>query len=729
MGSDRPVYASVVIDGGPPKPLDYSVPSHLTISEGMSVEVPMRGKKRRGLVVALKSKPDFARTLPINGVLDKGLPADLLKLADWMSGYYFSPKSQVIRSMLPASVRKGTKPKQQLAVRPKKTREELRKLSIALLKKRPAQARLIEGLLKVKKEILLTELIENTGASRSSVTSLEKEGLIELVQLAIDRSPLADQEYFPSRPKALSPEQKKALDAIDKPGFAAHLLYGVTGSGKTEVYLQAIEKVLARSQGAIILVPEIALTGQTLERFRSRFEEKIALLHHRLSDGERFDEWQKIRAGTAPIVIGPRSAIFSPVSNLGLIIVDEEHEGSYKQSDSSPFYNARDVAVMRAHLLDIPVVLGSATPSLASFYNAKSGKYNLLTLPTRADSAQMPTIEIIDLTREKGLLSDTLLTTIKERWEVGEQSILFLNRRGYHSMQWCASCKEPIKCPHCDLSLTFHRGQNRLSCHLCSHTLSPPPRTCPTCGGPEPLTFRGAGTEQVERSLHAIFPEIRTLRVDADTTRHKGSHEKLLRQFRTGKADVLIGTQMIAKGLHFPQVTLVGVLNSDITLNIPDFRSSEQVFALITQVAGRAGRGKLPGRVLIQTRMPENEAITLAQAQDFEAFYNHEIALRKMFHYPPYTHLIKLTFSGPDEDQTLKTATTIQETLTRHTQEVLPVTPCGYAKIKDQYRFQFLLRGPSVYTLNAALDRVQPHTLCPRGVRCRIDVDPLTTFF
>ncbi len=457
------------------------------------------------------------------------------------------------------------------------------------------------------------------------------------------------------------------------------------------MYIQAIDHALKLGKGTIMLVPEISLTAQTIQRFRSRFHEKIAILHSRLSHGERNDEWHKIRQGDAKIVIGARSALFSPVKDLGLIIVDEEHEQSYKQQDDAPSYQGRDVAVMRGKLSHSTVILGSATPSLESYYNAQKGKYILSVLTQRAEAASMPTVQIVDMKKEfekaKGFthFSDALLTGIKKRQEVGEQTILFLNRRGYHTNLLCQSCGKTVQCAHCDVSLTFHLEDNALACHLCGYRVSPPPKCCPHCQGSNPLKFKGAGTEQIEKALHAILPGIRTIRVDGDTTRHKGSHQRLLRDFGTGKADVMIGTQMIAKGLHFPEVTLVGVLNSDASLNIPDFRASETVFQLITQVSGRAGRGVVSGEVIIQTAMPDNTTIRLASEQDYVKFYEEEIIVRQLFNYPPFSQIAKLTFSGTDAKGTEKAAQRLRHELTARMPsefELLPVVPVAMPKSK-----------------------------------------------
>lgn len=739
-------YASILLDVAIEKVLDYGVTSEQEslIKRGMRVEVPVRGRLCKGFVYKIKDQADFPKVLPISKLLsdDELISDELFDLAIWMSRYYCAPLRQVFKSILPSTIRGDAKHKQQLFVMRGKTREELRKACEKLRLTNQAQALVLDVMLKVTKGILLTELLELAQVSKSPVTTLANKGLLSLDIVRVDRSPLVNEEYFRTNHKVLNDEQAVALsrisDSLQSHRFESHLLYGVTGSGKTEVYLQAIDETLKLGRGAIMLVPEISLTPQTVDRFRSRFEGHIAILHHRLSAGERYDEWHKIRRGEAGIVIGARSAIFSPLPNLGLIIIDEEHESSYKQTDEAPCYHARDVAVMRGYLSKSAVILGSATPCLESFYNAEKKKYTLSTLSHRADSANLPTVRIVDMKKEyenkkaNGSFSDLLLKGIEKRLADGEQTILFLNRRGYHSQQICLTCSEVVKCTQCDLSLTFHYNDNTLSCHLCGYAITPPPHKCPTCNSHSTMKFRGVGTEQIERSLHGIFPEIRTTRMDADTTRHKGSHERLLRDFRTGKSDVLIGTQMIAKGLHFPQVTLVGVLNSDSSLNIPDFRSSERTFQLLTQVAGRAGRGYLPGEVIIQTRMPENDTIALASRQDYPEFYKDEISVREMFGYPPFSHIIKFTFTGKNEKQTLRYGENFQRSFLSKlppNYEVSPVAPAGYAKIKERYRFQCLGRGPSIYLMNEKIEEVRQKLAPPRDLRLSIDIDPLSTYF
>jgi primosomal protein N' (replication factor Y) len=740
------VIAAVILDSAIDKSLDYRVPKELAALAipGMRVKVPVRNALRAGTILALKSTSDVPHVHLLAEVLSEKplVSADLFQLARWMATYYCCSLRKVLKSILPPSVRGTMKHKEQLFIQSNTSGNELISLCETLRLSNPLQAQVLDVVLKHPKGILLSSLLEKTEKRKSPIDTLIKKKILGCQKVQIDRSPLEHLEYFPTKPKRLNQEQAEALNAIkaslDEGRYETRLIFGVTGSGKTEIYLQAIEHTLSLQKGVILLVPEIALTSQTIERLRSRFQEKIALLHHRLSEGERHDAWHQIRNGTASIVIGARSAILSPVPNLGLIIVDEEQESAYKQSDEAPAYHARDVAVMRGKFCNATVLLGSATPSFETYTNALKKKYALSTLKLRADHAQLPTIRIIDMQQEcdhaKGftLFSDALLSGIKQRISLGEQTILFLNRRGYHTSQMCQSCAHVIECPHCDVSLTFHLNDNVLACHLCDYRLMPPPKSCPKCKAESTLKFKGAGTEMVERALHAIFPEVRTLRLDADTTRHKGSHEMLFKQFKAGKADVLIGTQMIAKGLHFPSVTLVGVLNTDGHLQIPDFRASEHVFQLITQVSGRAGRGALAGEVIIQTRMPDHPVIGLAAQQNFEAFYAQEIAMREMFHYPPFTHLIKITFSGAHEKATLAEAHTFRNALIQRlppSYEILPAVPSGHAKIKGQYRFQLLIKGEKIGKLLSVLEEERARFVLNRKLRLSIDVDPLSTFF
>lgn len=739
-------YASVILDVSIHKMLDYGLTQEqaLIAKPGMRVEVPLRGHLKKGYIYTISDVANYPKIQGISRFTSEAevITEDLFQLGMWMSKFYCSPLRDTLQMMLPAIVRKDKEHKQQLFVMRAQTREYIQEYCEKIRNKSSPQADVLDVMLKVKKGILLSELLEETQGSRSPVDTLVKHGILTVDIVRVDRSPLISEDYFKTKQKTLNSDQAQSLEkisnSIENEKFETHLLHGITGSGKTEVYLQAIDKVLKKGKGAIMLVPEISLTTQTIERFRSRFEGKIAILHHRLSQGERFDEWHKIRRGEAQIVIGARSAVFSPVKNLGLIIVDEEHEHSYKQSESAPCYNARDVAVMRGKMTNSAVILGSATPSLESYYNASQGKYILSTLKSRADTARLPKFTIVDMKREHEKaggytnFSEALLDGIKKRQAIGQQTILFLNRRGYHTTLMCKGCSQPVKCTHCDVALTFHLGQNTLSCHLCGFGLAPPPKQCPSCKCHETMKFRGVGTEQIERALHAIFPEIRTLRVDADTTRHKGSHQKLLRDFGTGKADVLIGTQMIAKGLHFPEVTLVGVLNSDTSLNIPDFRASETSFQLITQVAGRAGRGYAEGEVIVQTSLPDNSTIRLAASQDYLSFYQEEIAIRKLFAYPPFSVMAKLTFSSKDEGLVRQYAEIYRMRLMQMLSkdyELLGVIPSGHAKIKDNFRFQLLIRGPLIYPISHAIAALREQAITPKSIHLLVDINPTSTYF
>ena len=733
------MYATIILDEAIDRLLDYEIPPSLRseVEPGARVLVPVRSHLKKGTIFALNTHSPH-HTRPIESLLSEKplFTPDLFALTLWMANYYATPLRRVVTLVLPSFVRKEKRQKEQLFIKALLSKDHLAQVSAELKEKHAAQASVLDVLLKKPKGIFLSELIELAGVSKSPIDTLIKKKILSSKKVTATSEIF--QDYFLTKPKQLSDEQAAALQditaSIDKEAFSSYLLYGITGSGKTEVYLQAIEHTLAKGKTALILVPEISLTEQTIQRLRSRFTEKIAILHHRLSDGERAEAWKQMRSGHVKIALGARSALFSPLPNLGLIIVDEEHDASYKQKDKAPTYHARDVAVMRAKLLEATVVLGSATPSLESFYNAKRGKYHLNTLMKRPKSALLPEVKIVDMRqeieKEKGfvLFSAPLLKGIKERLKRGEQTMLFLNRRGYHTSQMCLSCSTILKCERCDLSLTYHRNQNTLTCHLCDYTLSPPPKECPHCKNATSLKFKGAGTEQVERALHAILPEVRTLRMDADTTRHKGAHDTLFKQFRSGKADVLIGTQMIAKGLDFPSVTLVGVLNSDGGLHLPDFRAQENTFQLLAQVSGRSGRGALKGDVIIQTFLPDNATIKLAATQDYLAFYSQEIDIRETFAYPPFARFIKLTFSGKDAAQTETSAHTLRARLVKSLSseyEIFPVVPCGHAKVKETFRFQLLIKGNK---LGLALKHLQE--LAPiKGASLLINVDPLSTFF
>ena len=735
--------ASVILEVSIQKALDYRIPDNLlgSVVKGVCVEVPLRGKTAKGFVLEVKERSLVDSPRPISSVVGSGpqVTNELFELALWIARYYVCPLGKVLRAMLPAGVRKNTQSRLQAKIVRGKTPKELRQAAEELRQKAPQQAAILDELLMTSKDgLLLTELLERTQGSHSSVKALAEKGLC-FIQM-IKPEGISFEEYFKTKPKELRDEQQQALDKIvscmQRRQFETHLLFGITGSGKTEVYLQAIDKALELGLGVILLVPEIALTQQTIQHFKSRFDVPLAVLHHRLSDGERFDAWQRIRTGDTRICIGARSAIFCPMQNLGLIIVDEEHEQSYKQTEDSPCYNARDVAVMRGKLSNSCVLLGSATPSLESYYNALSGKYQVSRLTKRPEKSQLPKVQIVDMKPEfakaKGItsFSELLLEKIHERKERGEHAILFLNRRGYHTVLSCTACGKSVKCPHCDAALTYHMGEKNVSCHLCGFCTFPP-KVCPSCKSEDVIKYQGVGTEKVQAMLHGIFPGIRTIRVDADSTRHKGSLEKHLHDFRSGKADVLIGTQMVAKGLHFPQVTLVGVLNGDASMNMPDFRAQESVFQLITQVAGRAGRGASPGEVIIQTILPEHSTIQLAAAQDFPRFYEEEIQVRKVFGFPPYCKVVKFLFSAKVESRVQQFAERYREELASFLPDTFcchPLVPSGHAKIKDLYRFQFLVRGPTITAVVHAIELLEKKLPLPSSILRYIDVDPTSTF-
>jgi len=737
MECHHPPFATVVLDKGIDKPLDYRAP--MPVKVGMRVLVPIRQSLRNGTVIALKENSPIINVQPIREILaeESFIAPDLLQLAEWIARYYCTPLSKVLKMFLPSAVRNKKKGKEQLFVSCHLSVQKIANICSGLRHKHPAQARILSVLIKQPRGMFLSELLELAKTSQSPITTLAKQKIIDIKKLQTYRSPLENFEFFPTKPKVLSEEQKRVLSRIQFHTFQTHLIYGITGSGKTEIYLQAMQIARTKKLGVIVLVPEIALTTQTIERIQSRFNEKLGVLHHRLSDGERFDMWHNIRKGEISIVIGARSAIFCPVQNLGLIIVDEEQEASYKQSEKQPCYHARDIAIMRGKIANATVILGSATPSLESYKNAQSGKYLLSTLTKRAQNAHPPHVTIVDMKKEYlkstgfTLFSDALIQGIKKRISLGEQTILFLNRRGYHTAQICNQCGESIKCSHCSISLTFHKKHNHLICHLCSSIVTPPPNICPYCKKSTTLLYKGVGTEQVERTLHALFSSIRTLRMDGDTTRHKGSHDLLFKQFRSGKADVLIGTQMIAKGLHFPAVTLVGILNADSALNLPDFRASEQLFQLLTQVSGRSGRGDLKGEVVIQTCLKEHTLFHYASKENYPAFFHEEIKTRKLFHFPPFTRLAKLTFIGEDEKRTFMIAQSFHRTLLKLLPNIFqpyPPIPSGYAKIKNHFRFKLLIKGENPLLLSHLIKKILNTFVLPQHIRLLIDIDPLSTF-
>jgi primosomal protein N' (replication factor Y) len=603
------------------------------------------------------------------------------------------------------------------------------------------------------REVSLQELVRLTGATTGTIRRLEDRGLVSIAPAISERDPYAHEEILPTQALKLNSEQAAALtriiaalDELNRPPPAAglppsaFLLHGVTGSGKTEVYLQAIAHTLQSGKGAIVLVPEISLTPQTVERFKARFcsgplQTLVAVLHSHLSAGERHDEWHKIRQGRARIVIGARSAVFAPVEPLGLIIVDEEHEHSYKQEEA-PRYNARDVALVRGQREGAAVVLGSATPSLESFHNARRGKYVLLELPTRVDDQKMPLVRVVDMRhevrRQKGIpvLSQVLVEAITKRLEAREQVILFLNRRGYSTSMQCPKCGYVAGCPHCSLALTYHRSKEKLCCHICGFETEAL-KVCPEpdCRSPA-IRYGGLGTQRVEDVLTKAFPRATIRRMDSDTLQRKEDYRRILGDFRVGKTDILVGTQMIAKGLHFPNVTLVGIIYADLTLHQPDFRAGERTFQLLTQVSGRAGRGDVEGEVIVQAFTPGHPAILFAKRHDFAGFYEQEIAYRKELNYPPWSRIALLTLRGRNEDKVQFAAAHIRRELDQHLAGWRDLIlagpgPAPLLRAHGYYRYQLMLRARQMSKLSRELGRFAQDLKLPEDLSLVIDIDPV----
>jgi primosomal protein N' (replication factor Y) len=736
----------VLVDGASGLEFDYALPVEFTVSVevGSRVRIPLRNRASTGTVVAtsevVEGSEAAAVLKPVAGLITDQpiLTPALIELGRWISAYYVAPMDAVMRSLIPEAVRgENNDFQRRLFVRLRQAPDEEQLAQLGRRAKR--QASIVSELMDVQKPVALARL---GPGGRAAVEGLVKKGFVELSREIVARDPHHDEQFVASHPLKLTHAQGECLDAINEavcePGAAKPLLlHGVTGSGKTEVYLQAIAAALDAGGTALVLVPEISLTPQTVRRFKSRFariQDRVAVLHSHLSGGERFDEWHKIVDGTAKIVIGARSALFAPLRNLKLIVVDEEHEGSYKQ-DTAPRYHARDVAVVRASIEGCAVVLGSATPSLESFQNTRLGKYQLIELRDRVDERSMPLIRIVDMRQEgrnlsrsggPAIISERLRTAVNKRLEKGEQAILFLNRRGFATSMTCPACGESCGCPHCSVSLTFHRGAERLVCHICGYQRVAP-RKCPQCGDPA-IRFAGYGTEKVEEILRKVFGQARLARVDTDTMSRKGALREVLSAFKANKLDILVGTQMIAKGLHFPNVTLVGILNADIGLHIPDFRAGERTFQLLTQVAGRAGRGEMEGEVLIQTFTPHSPSIQFARHHDFEGFAEQELEFRKGFSYPPFTHCVLLTTRSTHARRAEFTLETIHKRLLADLPDgVLLGEPVEspLSKASGMFRFQLMLRASSARLLARYLASITEKLTFPADVQVTIDVDPL----
>ena len=752
----------VLVDVALPLPLEqtftYRVPPGLrhAAEVGGRAVVPFRGRSLTGVIVEEGGPADEFdggfHLKDLKRLLDErpALPKSLLRLTHWMAEYYVCSWGEALNAALPPGG-KDVSPKRERYLRlaaPHRTPEAARALKeeVRGAKQKAALGALADFMEEGEQEPVRAEVGRRAEASSSTLRSLVEKGFVEEVEREVRRSPFDEEQPPPAPPEhALTPAQEKALAEVEQAvrdgSYKTFLLHGVTGSGKTEVYIAALKETLQQGRTGIVLVPEIALTPQTVRRFRAHFPGEVAVLHSQMSRGERFDAWRSLREGRYRIAVGPRSAVLAPLADVGLIVVDEEHETSYKQHDPAPRYHARDVAVMRASMEGAACVLGSATPSLESKQNADCGKYRLLSLPERVPvdggrTAQLPTVRILDLTRERkkpgftGALSVPLQEAIRERLARGEQTILLQNRRGYAPVVECADCGFAPNCPNCAVTLTYHKARRHLRCHYCGHAQRLPER-CPACVDSEGrLVQLGTGTQRVEEELAEAFPEARLARMDRDTTSRKGAHARILRRFRTGEADILLGTQMIAKGLDFGRVTLVGVVSADTGLLFPDFRAEEHTFQLLMQVAGRAGRADRAGEVLLQTRNPDHPALQCAARHDYDRFARQTLEERRMLGYPPFGRVVALEFRGPERRRVEQIAESWTQALQRRAGDALDVMgpePAAVSRIKGQHRFRTLLKVPpghppkTVQRWLRAVSEEQGGT--PRGYHATIDVD------
>ena len=686
------------------KTFDYEVPKNLKVEIGSRVFIPFGKSKNpeEGIVVGLKEKSEF-KVKEILKLQAEKIEKEKINLAKYMSDRYFCNISDCLKLMLPP----GTKTKN--------TKDRVKEKTINLIniakEKEEIEKAIEEKKIKSDRQIAILEFVINNGVSsiedielftdgtKAIVSTLIKNGYLEYEETKVERNPFLHKILKKEKEFNLTEEQRYAVENIKEEG--EYLLFGVTGSGKTEVYLRLIERELNKNKSSIMLVPEISLTPQTVDRFISRFgEDKIAVLHSKLSVGERFDQWNKIKEGRAKIVIGARSAIFAPVKDLGIVIIDEEHDESYI-SEMTPRYNAKEVARFITKTKHIPLVLGSATPDISTYYNAKEGNIRLLELTKRANQGAMPVSKIIDLREElangnKTMISRELEEEIKNNLECKKQTILFLNRRGFSTFIMCRDCGYTVKCKRCNITMTYHKRENKLKCHYCGYEENAV-KVCPMCHS-ENIRYFGAGTQKLEEEIKEKFPEATTIRMDVDTVSKKNSHEEILTKFREEKIDILIGTQMVVKGHDFPDVTLVGVISADSSLNFGDFKATERTFQTLTQVIGRAGRGEAEGRALIQTYNPDNYAIEYAKIQDYNLFYNTEIMLRKQLKYPPFCDIILIDVSSTKlnelEDTEKRMHKYLKERVINEKFGLLlysPV-PAPIDKIKDRYRGRILIK-------------------------------------
>lgn len=743
-----------VVEVAIPLPLDrtfhYSVPEPLrrAVMQGVRVFVPFGRRKLTGYVLG-PAATEAEELKEIIEVLDPEpvfTPRDLA-FYRWIAAYYLQPLGEVIKTALPAGINVQSSGKLGNAAG-EGAGERLTGGRCIRRERyfRTTDKALEAGGIRGTGARILLHLLENGEAPRSRISELFPNpsaplkrllelGLICVEEREVYRDPFRDESFTPIPPQELNEFQSVAFariaEAVSAGDFAPFLLHGVTGSGKTEVYLHSIDHALKLGKRALVLTPEIALTPQLVTRFRGRFSCGIAVLHSGLTPGERYDEWRRIRRGEVSIVIGARSAIFAPLENIGIIVVDEEHEASYKQSEGVT-YNARDLALVRGKMEKAAVVLGSATPLITTFHAARAGKMALLSLPKRVRGLPLPESRILDARKLKETaFSPELIAALKENLENGGQSLLLLNRRGFATYLVCRDCGHVFRCPNCSVTLTYHRSRQRNFCHYCDFSL-PAPTICPGCAGRD-IGLLGRGTERIEEEVRTLFPEARVDRMDSDTTAGRGGHARILKRLENGQIDILIGTQMIAKGHDYPGVTLVGVVSADATLNLPDFRSAERTFQLVSQVMGRAGRGSTPGRVMIQGMDPGHYALTTAASHDYEGFYKMESAFRKEAGYPPFSHLALVGLSGTSE-RALETgagdaARILRELRVRHgfRAEILGPAPAPLAKIRGRFRRQILLKSSSRSELKRLLSLFRDQWKPSRNIRTAMDIDPVDT--
>ena len=722
---------------------DYKVPIELEelIMIGSTVLVPF-GKSstlEEGYVVGIKENTTYEVKEIVK--IKHNLTEKQIELAKWMAKRYFCNISDCIKQMLTPGTKnkkaeKNVQDKTINAVYLKKDIDEIQ-FDIEMGKIKSEKQKKILQFLKNNEGATVPEIELFTDGSRAIVKTLEKNGYVEIIEKKIERNPLANKKIEKTKNLKLTEEQqnaynKVALD-ITTNSYEQFLLYGVTGSGKTEVYLQLIGKALEQNKTAIVLVPEISLTPQMIDRFIARFnKDEIAVLHSKLSIGERYDEWNKIKEGKAKIIIGARSAIFAPTENIGIIIIDEEHDSSYK-SEAIPKYDAKEIAKKIAKENDCPLVLGSATPDLVTYYKARQGKITLLELTKRANNSKLPEVEIVDLKMElangnRSMLSVKLHDEIEQNLKEKRQTILFLNRRGFSTFIMCRECGYTVKCKNCNISMTYHKTENKLKCHYCGYEENVV-TICPECHS-DKIRYFGTGTQNLEQEINKIFPEASTIRMDIDTVTKKNSHEEILNKFKDENIDILIGTQMVVKGHHFPNVTLVGVIAADSSLNIDDYRANERTFQILTQVAGRAGREQLNGNVIIQTYNPDNFSIICAQKQDYEMFYNTEIALREQLKYPPFCDIILIGFNSLSEkeimDASIKIYNYLKTNLNGKEFNVLKPMPSPIDKIQNRYRWRIIIKGNMTEAANNVLNTClrKFYNSNYKNTRVSVDVNP-----